>query len=108
MKILKHSTLSLFVLLIFVGAVATQQPKQTSSDDLLRLRNFQYEQAKRILRMQELKSEFDRLNSEQQQFATEISNWIKEQAKIQNVDLTTHKFDFDQLKFVEIKKNENK
>lgn len=76
------------------------------SDNLLKLRNLQYEQAKRILRMQELKNEFDKLNIEQQALAVEIDSWIKEQAKAQNIDLTKSKFDLDTLKFVEIKQNE--
>lgn len=99
----------LFILLysftISIGAFVTVQ-QQIKSDDLLKLRNLQYEQAKRIVRMQDLKSEFDKLNIEQQQISAEIDSWIKEQAKINNIDLTKSRWDSDKLKFVEIKKNE--
>lgn len=102
------------LLFLFVASVVTiiililgvNAQTQIKSDDLLKLRNLQYEHAKRIIRMQDLKSEFDKLNSEQQKISAEIDSWIKEQAKIQNVDLTKNTWDSDQLKFVEIKKNE--
>lgn len=93
------------LIIILAGTVFAQNP-QIKSEDLLKFRNLQYEQAKRALRMQDLRNEFDRLNSEQQKIGTEIDNWIKEQAKVQNVDLAKYVFDSDQLKFVEIKKNE--
>ncbi len=89
--------------LLFAGIM---QNNKINSDDLLKLRNLQLEQAKRVMRMQELQIEFSKLNSEQQQLAASIDSWVKEQAKLQNVDLTKNKFDFDSLKFVEIKPNE--
>jgi len=99
--------LCLFLFSVFsIVGVATLQETKISSDDLLKLRNLQYEQAKRIVRMQDLKAEFDKLNSEQQQISLSINEWIKDQAKKQNIDLTKYQWDSDQLKFVEIKKNE--
>lgn len=92
--------------LIVVPVLSQNGTSTIKSDDLLKLRNLQYEQAKRLIRMQEIKAEFDKLNSENQSISVEISNWIKEQAKIQNVDLAKNTFDFDKLKFVEIKPNE--
>jgi len=97
--------ITLFSFVMVVRAVVVVQ-NPISSDDLQKLRNLQYEQAKRIVRMQELKSEFDKLNSEQQQYSVFINDWIKDQAKKQNIDLAKYQFNFDQLKFVEIKKNE--
>lgn len=86
---------------------AFSQTPQVKTEDLLRLRNLQYEQAKRLVRMQEIKSEFDRLNSENQRLNAEIETWIKEQAKAQNIDLTKDVFDFDKLKFVERQEKPN-
>lgn len=104
---MKIRTLILLIILFnVVGAIGVNALSDIKSDDLLKLRNLQYEKAKRIIRMQELKSEFDKLNTEQQSLDTEINTWIKEQAKSQNVDLTKNRFDFDNLKFVEIKQNE--
>lgn len=93
------------VILLLTGlVVGSAQTPTIKSDDLLKLRNLQYEQAKRILRMQDLKSEFDRLNSEQQKLTIDIENWIKEQGKAQNIDFTKQRFDLDQMKFVDIPK----
>lgn len=78
----------------------------TKPDDLLKVRNLQYEQAKRLLRMQQIQAEYTKLDAEQQNLSSQIDNWIKEQAKINNIDLTKNRFDFDSLKFVEIKPNE--
>ena len=96
-------TLSLTILLGLFSVSQVDKLTSTSSDDLLKLRTLQYEQAKRVIRMQDLKSEFDKLNLEQQSFAVEINEWIKDQAKKQNVDLTKNKFDLDLGKFVENK-----
>lgn len=96
----------IILILFLVGVAVGQTNQQIKSDDLLVVRNLQYEKAKRIIRMQELKSEFDKLNIEQQSLDIEIDNWIKEQARIQKIDLNKNKFDFDKLKFVEIKQNE--
>jgi hypothetical protein len=96
----------IILILLTSFTVFAQSGTTIKSDDLLKLRNLQYEQAKIILRMQDLKSEFDRLNTEQIKKKDDIDKWIKDQAKEQNIDLTTHQFDLDQLKFVEIKKNE--
>lgn len=104
---MKIRTLILLIILFnIIGVVGVNALSGIKSDDLLILRNLQYEQAKRVIRMQELKSEFDKLNNEQQQISISINAWIKDQAKKQNVDLTKNQFDLDQLKFVEIKKNE--
>lgn len=104
---MKIRTLILLIILFnVVGAIGVNTLSDIKSDELLKLRNLQYEQAKRIIRMQELKNEFDKLSVEQQTISSEIDNWIKEQAKIQNVDLTKNRFDLDKLKFVEIKQNE--
>lgn len=72
----------------------------------MKLRNLQFEQAKRVVRMQDLKAEFDKVSSENENFKAQIEIWIRDQAQKQNVDLTKFYFDSDQLKFVEIKKNE--
>lgn len=91
-------------LLLFIFTIP--QTSKIKPEDLLVVRSLQYEKAKRIIRMQELKTEFDKLNTEQQALDVEMDNWVKEQAKIQNIDLTKNRFDFDKLKFVEIKQNE--
>lgn len=105
---MKIKTFIFIVIIIYIaGAILVNAlPTDTTADDLLKLRNLQYEQAKRIVRMQELKSEFDKLNSEQQQFSVEINNWIIDQAKKQSKDLTKERFDLDKLNWVEIQKVE--
>lgn len=98
----------LFPVLITLALFITPIVLSQSNEELLKFRNLQYEQAKRIVRMQDLRAEFDKLNIENEKIKGEMDNWIKEQAKKQNVDLTKYAWDSDQLKFVEIKKNEAK
>jgi len=99
----KLFALSVIPTLLLFMTVFTQD-KQIPADDLLKFRNLQYEQAKRVVRMQDLKSEFDKLNSENEQLKAEMSAWVKDQAKKQNIDLAKFYFNSDTLKFVEIPK----
>lgn len=105
MRKLKLFHILLVIICSFCFVVIAQENK-ISSDDLLKLRSLQYEQAKRVIRLQDLRNEFIRVSSENESISAEIESWIKEQAKKQNIDLTKNHFDSDQLKFVETKKNE--
>lgn len=98
---IKQFSKTILVIGFFFWPVLTQA--LITSEDLLKFRNLQYEQAKRVVRMQEIRAEYEKLNSENEKFKVEIESWVRDQAKKQNVDLKTHYFDSDQLKFVEIK-----
>lgn len=109
-NIMRVNNILIRIAFIFVAAIFcfAQNGNKISSEELLKLRNLQFEQAKRVVRMQDLRTEFERINGENEQLKIQIDAWIKEQAQKQNIDLTKYYFDSDQLKFVEIKKNEQK
>lgn len=103
---LKNFPTIIFVILFVALCTYSQNGATISSDDLLKLRNLQYEQAKYVIRMQDLRTEFDKVSSDNEKVKAQIDAWIIEQAKKQNIDLTKYRFDSDQLKFVEIKAND--
>jgi len=80
---------------------AEQTPApQLKAEDLLNIRNLQFDQAKRLLEMQSLKSRYEQLQNESQSFQPALRTMIEAAAKAANVDLTKWEFDSDSLKFV--------
>jgi len=67
----------------------------------LNFRTLQLEHVKRMARMLELKTEFDKLQAEQAPLVQQMNDWIQVQAVRNKIDLKTHDFNVDTLQFIE-------
>jgi len=70
------------------------------TEDLLKIRDLQYSQAKRALQMKQYEAAYRQLQDDQMADARRIDDVIREAAKGASVDIEKWSFDADALKFV--------
>lgn len=71
-----------------------------SPTDQLKFSRLQFEQAKIVLRLQDLEREAVKARAENDEVLRKMTDWLNEQAKALKIDMSTHTFDFTNLVFV--------
>jgi hypothetical protein len=118
MKI-KHLVISILLLVSCAAIGSSQQKPETGRDagapqagmpalqapalkaeDLLKIRDLQYAQAKRVQQMQQMEAVYKRLQDDQASDSRHIDDVIREAAKAANIDISKWVFDAETLKFV--------
>ena len=84
-----------------IKAAGDSAPPQLKAEDLLKIRNVQYEKVKRALQMTQIEAAYKALQEQQEAGSRRLDDLLTEAVKAAGVDTTKWIFDLEQLRFSE-------